>query len=42
MSEFHANTFLIQTTFNYLWASEVSENQGFEIQSFLFSHASNQ
>ena len=42
MGQFRANISLIRTTSNYLWASEVSKNQGFEIQLFLFSHASNQ
>ena len=29
MSKFCANIFLIRTTSNYLWASEVSKNQSF-------------
>ena len=29
MSKFRADIFLIQTTSNYLWASEVSKNQSF-------------
>ena len=42
MSKFCANIFLIQTTSNYLWASEVSKNQVFQSQLFLTSHPSNQ
>ena len=34
--------FLIQTTANYLWASEVSKNQVFKSQFISSSHASNQ
>ena len=42
MSKFCANIFLIRTTSNYLWASEVSKNQVFKSQFFSSSHASNQ
>ena len=42
MSKFCANIFLIQTTSNYFWASEVSKNQVFKSQFFSSSHASNQ
>ena len=42
MSKFCANIFLIQTTCNYLWASEFSKNQGFKSQLFASSHAYNQ
>ena len=34
MGQFHANIFLIQTTSNYLWASEVFKNQSFKSQLF--------
>ena len=42
MSYFCANIFLIWTTSNYFWASEVSKNQVFKSQFFSSSHASNQ
>ena len=42
MSKFRANIFLIETTSNYFWASEVSKNQVFKSQFFSSSHASNQ
>ena len=34
MSKFHANIFLIRTTSNYFWASEVSKNQVFKSHFF--------
>ena len=34
MGQFRANIFLIQTTSNYLWASEVFKNQSFKSQLF--------
>ena len=37
--QFHTNTFLIWTTFNYLWASEVLKNQSFKSQLFSSSHS---
>ena len=42
MNKFCANIFLIRTTSNYFWASEVSKNQVFKSQFFSSSHASNQ
>ena len=42
MSRFRANIFLIRTTSNYFWASEVSKYQVFKSQFFSSSHASNQ
>ena len=39
MSKFSANIFLIQSTSNYFWASEVFKNQRFK--SHLFSFSSN-
>ena len=41
MSKFHDIIFLILTTSNYLWTSEVSKNQGFKSQLFSSSHSSN-
>ena len=41
MSKFCANIFLIQTTSNYLWASEVFKNQKFKSHLFSFSHQKN-
>ena len=37
MSYFRANTFLIRTTSNYFWASEVFKNQRFKSHLFSFS-----
>ena len=37
MSKFHANIFLMQTTSNYLWASEVSKNHFFKVDYFIFT-----
>ena len=37
MSKFRANIFLIRTTSNYFWASEVFKNQRFKSHLFSFS-----
>ena len=37
MSKFRANIFLIQTTSNYFWASEVLKKQRFKSHLFSFS-----
>ena len=42
MSKFCANIFLIGTSSNYFWTSEVSKNQVLKSQFFSCSHASNQ
>ena len=41
MSKFCANIFLIRTTSNYFWASEVSKNQVFKSQFFSSSQYKN-
>ena len=42
ISKFRANIFLIQTTSNYFWASEVSKNQVFKSQFFYMKNQNNQ
>ena len=42
MGQFGANIFLIRTTSNYLWTSEVFKNQSFKSQLFSSSHSPKQ